>query len=244
MRKIGLVLLCTIFTAGSALAQQTMTASGEVVSVRNFARTMTVRDSSANEVIRYAVPRDVEVTFAGQPGRLGFLRAGDTVNLNYTNTNDGRQATRIRVPQPTSAMDQRRSEGEFSTITGTVERVDARNRTLTVLGDQSGQRFTYALPEGARITVGGETARVGQLQRGDAVVLRFSGESDQRQAARVRVPRPATPLAQRTPPAGVAGQQARTQLPRTASNLPMLTLLGAFALLLAGAVRMYRTRAQ
>lgn len=243
MKKFSLVLLCSLMAGATALAQQTMSASGEVVSVRTFTRTMSVRNMSTNEVIRYDVPRGVNVTLAGQPGRLGLLRAGDTVNISYRNTDGGREATRVRVPEPTSAMDQREREGDVSTITGTVERVDARNRTLTVLGDQSGNRFTYSIPEGTRITVAGDSARVGQLQRGDSVVLRFSGESTARQATRVRVPRPTTPLAQRQTPAGVAGQQPRTQLPRTASNLPLLALFGLMSMLVAGAVRFVRTRA-
>lgn len=245
MRRLLLALIFILPIVSTSFAQQQMSATGEVVSVRLLTRTMSVRDASRNsEVIRYNVPMGTNVTLAGQPGRLGYLRAGDTVNVNYVNTDDGREATRVRVPQPTSAMDMRITEGPMSTITGTVERVDYRNRTLTVLGDQSGERFTYAVPQGTRVTVGGENARLGHIDRGDSVILRFNDAAGQRQAARLRVPQTSTPLAQRrdqTPPAGVAAQQApRAQLPRTASSLPLLVLFGALAFLGAGSLGLMR----
>jgi hypothetical protein len=218
-----------------------MSASGEVVAVRLLTRTMTVRDKSANEVIRYSVPLSTTVTLAGQPGRLGYLRSGDTVNVNYVNTDDGRKAVVVRVPEPTSAMDMRIVEGPMSTITGRVEGVDYGNRTITVLGDQSGERFTYAVPQGTRVSVGGESARIGQIQRGDKVVLRFKDESGQRQTARVRVPQPATPLsARRVAAAPAANTALPTQLPRTASSLPLFALFGAIALLVAGSLNLAR----
>ena len=241
MRKLILSLVVAVSMTFPVFAQQEMSASGQVVSVRLLTRTMTVRDDDANEVIRYDVPMSANVTLAGQPGRLGYLRSGDTVNVSYTNTDGGRRAVRVRVPQPTSAMDGRIAEGPMSTVTGRVERVDARNRTVTVLGDQSGERFTYAVPEGTRVSVGGEQARLNQIQRGDNVILRFKDDAGQRQAARIRVPQTTTPLAQRAaPPAGVAAQPARAQLPRTASSVPMLSLIGILALLGAVAVRALR----
>ena len=216
--------------------------SGEVVSVRLMTRTMTVRDVSANEVVRYNVPIGTTVTLAGQPGRLGYLRAGDTVNINYINTDDGREAVQVRVPEPTSAMDMRIADGEMSTITGNVESINYSNRTVTVLGDQSGQRFTYAIPQGTRITVGGENARIGHIQRGDHVTMRFKEENGQRQAARVRVPQPATPLAARRDQSQAVAQQAATsmQLPRTAGSMPLLVLFGGLSLLAAGTLRLAR----
>lgn len=244
MKKVLLGIILTIPMVATSFAQQQMSASGQVVSVRMLTRTMTIRDVSANEVIRYNVPMGTTVTFAGQPGRFGHLRSGDTVNVNYVNTDDGRKASQVRVPQPTPAMDLRVTEGEMSTITGRVDGVNYRNRTITVVGDQSGERFTYAVPESVRVTVGGEKARVGHIQRGDNVTLRFKAAGDQRQAARVRVPQPATPLAARrvqaTSTGTVAQTAPRTQLPRTASSLPMFGLLGMLSLIAAGSLRLAR----
>lgn len=242
MKPFLMMLILTIPIASTAIAQQEMSATGQVVSVRLLNRTMTVRDAAANEVIRYVVPTGTTVTLAGQPGRFGYLRAGDTVNVTYVGTNDGRETVRIRVPQPTPAMDMRVAEGPMSTITGRVETVGVVSRTLAVRGDQSGDRFTYAVPEGTRFTIGGEDARLGLIQVGDNVTLRFREEGGQRQAARVRVPQPVTPLAQRqAAPAGAVAQTApRTQLPRTASPLPLFGLLGALSLLAAGSLRIVR----
>ena len=241
MKKLLLVIVLTIPTISTAHAQQEMSASGEVLAVRMLTRTMTVRDKSANEVIRYSVPLDTTVTLAGQPGRLGYLRQGDTVNVSYENTDEGRKALVVRVPQPTSAMDLRVKEGEMSTITGTIEAVSSSKRTITILGDQSGQRFTYLVPEGTRLTFGGEDARLRDLQRGDNITMRFKSKGEERQVARVRVPQPATPLATRRVAAQPVAQAALpTQLPRTASSLPLFALLGLASLLGAGALRLNR----
>ena len=241
MKKLLLVIVLTIPTISTAHAQQEMSASGEVVAVRMLTRTMTVRDKSANEVIRYSVPLDTTVTLAGQSARLGYLRQGDTVNVSYENTDEGRKALVVRVPQPTSAMDMRVKEGEMSTITGTIEAVSSSKRTITILGDQSGQRFTYLVPEGTRLTFGGEDARLRDLQRGDNITMRFKSKGEERQVARVRVPQPATPLATRRVAAQPVAQAALpTQLPRTASSLPLLALVGLASLLGAGALRLNR----
>ncbi|MDH3420368.1 MAG: hypothetical protein OEQ25_16740 [Gammaproteobacteria bacterium] len=245
MKKLLWASILVLPMISTGYAQQEMSASGQVVSVRLLTRTMTVRDTTANEVIRYNVPTGTPVTLAGQPGRFGYLRNGDMVNVTYVGTNDGREAVRIGIPQPTSSMDMRVSEGLLSTVTGRVENVGTVSRTLTVRGDQSGERFTYAVPEGVRFTIGGQNARLGLLQVGDDVVLRFTEEGGQRQAARVRVPQPVTPLAQRQPaPAGAVAQTApRTQLPRTASSLPLLGLFGLLSLLAAVSLRVFRGKA-
>jgi hypothetical protein len=121
--KFILAIILAIPMLSTAYAQQEMTASGQVISVRLLTRTMTVRDAAANEAIRYNVPTGTTVTLAGQPGRLGYLRAGDIVNVTYATTDDGREAIRVRVPEPTSAMDMRVTEGLMSTITGRVQDV-------------------------------------------------------------------------------------------------------------------------
>jgi cold shock CspA family protein len=244
MRHILLSFLLALPLVSVSFAQQQMTASGEVVAVRTFLRTMTVRDGATNEAVRYNVPVGT-VTIAGQRGQLGHLRNGDRVEISYVDTNDGRRAASIRVPEPTPNLDQRVTEGEYSTVTGRLVAANYGDRTITVLGDQSGEQFTYRVPEATRVTIGGETTVIGRLQRGDQVTLRFREQGGQRQAARVRVPQPVAPLAQRqdqTPPAGaVAQQQApRTQLPRTAGHLPLLALAGVLALLGAGSLRLTR----
>ncbi len=241
MKKLLLAIILTIPMVSTSHAQQEMSASGEVVAVRMLTRTMTVRDTTANEAIRYSVPLGTTVTLAGQPGRLGYLRHGDTVNINYVNTDDGRKAVVVRVPQPNSAMDMRIQEGDMSTVTGTIESVNPSRRTITVLGDQTGERFTYAVPEGTRLTFGGEEARMRDLRRGDHAVLRFNAEDKNGQVARVRVPKPATTLAtRRTSAEPVTMAAAATQLPRTASTLPLFALFGAIALLFAASLNVAR----
>ena len=241
MKKLLLAIIFTLPMISTAHAQQELSASGEVVSVRMLTRTITVRDKSANEVIRYNVPLATTVTLAGQSSGLGYLRQGDTVNINYANTDEGRQALAVRVPRPTSAMDMRVKEGEISTVTGEIQSVNSGQRTITVLGDQSGKRFTYVVPEGTKLTFGGESARLRDLRRGDNITLRFKSEGEKRQVARVRVPQPATPLAARRVAAQPVAQTAPPkQLPRTASSLPLFALLGVLSLLAAGSLRLTR----
>ena len=241
MKKLLLAIILATPMVSTVHAQQEMSASGEVVAVRLLTRTMTVRDKSANEVIRYSVPLGTTVTLAGQTGRLGYLRQGDTVNINYAKTDEGRKALAVRVPQPTSAMDMRVREGEMSTITGKIQDINSRKRTITILGDQSGQRFTYAVPEGAKLTFGGESAYLRDLRRGDDVVVRFKSEGEERQVARVRIPQPVTPLATRRVAAEPVAQTALPkQLPRTASSLPLFVLFGTIALLAAGSLNLSR----
>lgn len=245
MRNLVLILVLSTAMGSTAIAQQTMTSSGEVVSVRLVPRTFSVRDAQAREVIRYRVPAGTQVTIAGGQARLGHLRAGDRVDVTYRNTDDGREATRVRVPQATASLDQRASEGLFSTISGEVAAINFGTRTLTVVGDQTGERFSYSVPQSTRITIEGENARLGNLRRGDPVTLRFRSEGDQREVARVRLPVTTTPLAQRPnqAPAGVAAQTQQTQprqLPRTAGSLPLLGLFGFLAFASAGALRFAR----
>jgi hypothetical protein len=242
MKKLIIGIILTVFMTPVVMAQQTMTATGEVVSVRLVPRTFSVRDAQAREVIRYNVPLGTPVTIAGGQARLGHLRAGDTVNVTYRATDEGRQATQIQVPQPSPGMDQRVSEGLFSTITGRIDAINYGTRVITVIGDQSGERYSYAVPRDTTISVTGQSAVLGNLRRGDQVILRFAQEDQERVAARVRVPQTPTPLSQRPvqAPSPVAAQAQPSQLPRTASALPLLGLLGLFSLLGAGSLRIMR----
>lgn len=241
MKKLILAGILAIPMVSTTYAQQEMSASGEVVAVRMLTRTLTVRDQAANEVIRYSVPLGTTVTLAGQSGRLGYLRNGDMVNVSYVNTDDGREARIVRVPQPNSAMDLRIQEGDMSTVTGVIQSVNPSKRTITILGDQTGERFTYAVPEDARLTFAGEKARMNDFKRGDNAILRFNSEDKDLTVARVRVPTPVATLeTRRVASEPVAMAATPRQLPRTASSLPLFALFGAIALLLAGSLNLAR----
>ena len=245
MKKLIIGIFISFFIAPLTMAQQTMTATGEIVSVRLLTRTFSVRDTRAQEVIRYNVPTGTPVTIANGQARLGHLRSGDRVNVTYRNTDQGRQATSIQVPEANPGYDQRVSDGLFSTITGRVDAINYGTRVITVIGDQSGDRYSYQVPQGTTISISGQSARLGNLRRGDQVTLRFGREQEQRVAARIRVPQTTTPLAQRpiqqSTVTTAQAQQSR-QLPRTASMLPLLGLFGLISLLAAGSIRFMRSR--
>ena len=252
MKTSVVLLTCLLAGASTVHAQTAQLASGKIVSVRRVDRSITVDDAMTGEILRYSVPGDATITLAGATGRLGFLRAGDTVDVEYVVTSEGRQAGIVRVPQPTPAMDQRIAEGPMSTITGTVEQIRHRARTMTVRGDQSGERFTYAFPEGTPVNIGGRLARFGQINQGDNVILRFRNEeTGEREVARVQVPNPQPPLAERVdesapaaPPAGLMAQTNRAQLPRTAGDLPAMLATGLVLLCGAVVVGIIRRRAR
>ena len=117
---------------------------------------------------------------------------------------------------------------ESRTVTGVITSVKASERTIRVLGDESRQRHTYRIPEGAPITMDGKPARLRRVLVGHRVTLRFvQPAGGPREVVALRVPDPEQIVD--VPPAAAA----RTELPSTASLMPALGLGGA-ALLAAG----------
>lgn len=126
-------------------------------------------------------------------------------------------------------------------IEAEVVRVHPPDRKLTVRGANQGHTRTFNIPEGTRITIAGREARLRDLRRGDTVMLAMKPTVEDVVIARVRVPEtPKTLEERRAEPVQVA-QALPAELPRTASRLPALLLVGALAV--AGAMWLRRRAA-
>lgn len=129
-----------------------------------------------------------------------------------------------------------------------VVRVNPASRTITVRGASRGQTRTFSVPEGSRISVNGRDARLRDILRGDEVRLTVRPRTEEVVIERIRVPatsisletRQATPISpappvQETTP--LVAEARPTVLPKTASTLPLILLLGIAALLAASLLR-------
>ena len=126
---------------------------------------------------------------------------------------------------------------EPRTVTGIITSVKPSERTIRVRGNETRERHTYYIPEGATITMGGQPARLNRVMVGHQVTLRFVQPAEgPRQVVTVRVPEPEQIV---DVPAEPAEQVA--MLPKTASLLPALGLLG-LGFLSAGMVMRSRRR--
>ena len=132
-----------------------------------------------------------------------------------------------------------------------VTRVNPASRTITVRGATRGQTRTFSVPEDTRISVNGRNARLRDIRRGDEVRLAVRPRRNEVVIERIQVPdtsisletRQATPVgqdpaAQQTTP--LVAEVRPTVLPKTASTLPLVLVLGIVALLSASILRTRR----
>lgn len=131
-----------------------------------------------------------------------------------------------------------------------VLRVNPGERTITVRGDVQGETRTFNVPEGSRISVNGQDARLRDIRRDDQVRLTIRPRNEEIVIERIRVPntnialeaRRATPAVQLTPTpesTPIVAEVLPLVLPKTASLLPSILMTGFFALLFALMLRGY-----
>lgn len=120
-------------------------------------------------------------------------------------------------------------------IEATVVRVQPRNRTITVRGKNNGDERQFVVPEGVRLTVNGKEARIRDIRRGDNIVLTMKKKEERVVVDRVRIPKAPQSLAERR--ASPVYEAVPAMLPKTASSMPALILLGVFSLIGAAVVR-------
>ena len=121
-----------------------------------------------------------------------------------------------------------------------IIRVSSRDRTITVKGEKRGQTRQFTIPEGVRISLNGNDARLKDLRRGDNIMVKFVQSPNKVVVDQIRVPSAPVTLAQRRANPVVAEARPAT-LPSTASYLPAILLLGLISL--GGASLMRRLRA-
>lgn len=120
-----------------------------------------------------------------------------------------------------------------------VLRVNLKKQTLTVRGATRGETREFPVPAGTRITVNGRDAKLRDIRRGDNVLLAMEPQAEEVVIARLQVPKSPTTVEERraTP---VVAQATPTMLPKTASNLPAVLLIGFMAIFGAGLLRAKR----
>ena len=124
-------------------------------------------------------------------------------------------------------------------VTAEILNMSRANRTITVRGESSGKTRKFTIPEGALITVSGKDARFKDLRKGDVVLLSMRPNISHNVISRIKVPETTVTLADRqTNPVveqrPVMNEVLPTVLPKTASKLSFILLLGVLSLLLGG----------
>lgn len=126
-----------------------------------------------------------------------------------------------------------------SFVEAEVIRVKPIARTITVKGEKRGETRQFNVPEGARISVNGQQARLRDLRRGDNIRVSFVKRDAGVVVEQIRMPDAPVTLTQRRANPVVA-EATPAMLPSTASFLPIILVLGLFSLAGAALVRSRR----
>ena len=118
-----------------------------------------------------------------------------------------------------------------------VVRVRTIARTITVRGENKGQTRTFSVPRGTRVSVNGRDARLSDIRPGDSLMLVMQPQASEVVVASIRVPQATTTIEQRR---AEPVEEAPVMLPKTASKLPLVLVIGLFALVGAGMMRLRR----
>ena len=122
-------------------------------------------------------------------------------------------------------------------IQAEIIRVNPIERSITVRGEKRGDSRKFYIPEEAMITVRGRQARMRDLRAGDIILLAMKPKAEGVAVVRIKAPevtetlesRRAAPVA-----APVVNEVMPRVLPKTASNLPFILLIGIISLLGGG----------
>jgi hypothetical protein len=256
-RKMFAVVFVNVVFAAIAWAQDTSTSttsqsgpaqvttevrSGEVVYVSGDDLVVRMPDG---QVKNFVVPKDFKFNVNGQDMTLHDLQPGMKLTRTITTTSTPHTVKTVR------------------TIEGKVWHVNVPNTVVVTLPD--GTNKTYTVPSGTQFNIEGQQKDVFSLKKGmkisatvitEAPEVRMSststvtGEAPQPppQVQSVQ-PAPVTPplvgilLIEHAPPAPrVAPQEtAENQLPSTASNIPLIGLLGLLCMGAWGSMRFMRS---
>ena len=119
--------------------------------------------------------------------------------------------------------------------------VSLRNRTITVKGETKGQTRQFTIPQNARISFNGKDARLRDLRKGDTIFLGMKPVMSKNEIVQIKVPSsPVTLLERRAEPAPTIKEVLPMVLPKTASPLPLVLLLGLLSLMAGFTLRAKR----
>jgi hypothetical protein len=241
----GTMLLAITFTAHAQVQTTTTTTQsgaatksvtverGEIVYVSGNNVVVKAEDGSLRDFNN--VPDSATVTVDGQQLNVHQLRVGMKVE---------RQTIVTSVPKRITTV---------KTVTGTVWHVNPPNSVILTLADGTNQQFN--IPKGTTFNVNGQPTDAFGLRKGMKVDAQQVTEESEIQVAKevkttgVMPPPPPAPVADvpvlvvvvARPLPTMASETAPTALPKTASNLPLVGLLGALFLALGLGLMMART---
>ena len=233
-----------LLAAGALCIAFALTASGQVQT-----KTSTAVAGDATKSIK--VERGTVVYVSGNSCVIkaedGTLRHFDNVPESVTVTVDGKQLN-IHQIQPGMVIERQtittstpRTITTVQTVTGTIWQISPPSMVILTLADGKNQKFT--IPKGQKFTVDGQQVDAFGLKKGmkiDAQKIVEQPEivvSQQIKRTGIAPPPPPAPApdvpmlvaVERPAPPPVetaAAEPAPTQLPKTASDLPLIGLLG------------------
>jgi hypothetical protein len=242
----GAMFLAISLTTHAQVQTTTTTAqSGAATKAVRVERGEIVHVSGNNVVVRAEdgtlrdfnnVPDSATVTVDGKQLNVHQLKVGMKVERQTITTSTPKRITTVK------------------TVTGTVWHVTPPNSVILTLADGTNQQFK--IPKGTTFNVNGQPTDAFGLKKGMKVDAQQVTEESEIQVAQevkttgVMPPPPPAPdpdvpvlvlvVAQPAAPT-MAAETAPTALPKTASDLPLIGLLGALLLALGVGLRMIRT---
>lgn len=125
-------------------------------------------------------------------------------------------------------------------IEAKVVNIKPVSRTITVRGEKRGETRQFSIPKGTRISINGREARLLDIRKGDTVLLAMTPSAEEVVIAQLRVPKTDRTIEERRANPTVVTESTPAMLPKTASNLPTILLLGVLALFAAAGLRAAR----
>jgi len=246
--------ICKLVVAGTMLLAIAFTAHAQV-------QTTTTTAQSGAETRSVKVERGEIVYISGNnvvvKAEDGTLRHFDNVPDSATVTVDGKQLNvhqlqvGMKVEKQTITTSIPKRITTVKTVTGTVWRVSPPSSVILTLADGTNQQFK--IPKGTTFNVNGQPTDAFGLKKGMKVdAQQVTEESEIQVAQEVKttgvMPPPPAPapdvpvliVVVAHPLPTVASETAPTALPKTASDLPLVGLLGALFLALGLGLKVAR----
>jgi hypothetical protein len=252
--------VCKLVVAGAAFLAIAFTAHAQVQT-----NTTVAQSGAATKTVK--VERGEVVYVSGNSlvvkAEDGTLRHFDNVPDSVTVTVDGKQLNvhqiqpGMKIERQTIVTTTPKRITTVKTVTGTVWHVNPPSSVILTLADGTNQQFK--IPKGTKFNVNGQPTDAFGLKKGMKVDAQQVVEESETQIAQevkrtgVMPPPPPAPapdvpvlVAAAPPPppppvADAAPEPAPTALPKTASDVPLVGLLGALFLTLGLGLKVART---
>jgi hypothetical protein len=238
----GFVAVTFCLTANAQVQTNTQTATGQATKQVTVERAQVEYVSGNDLVVKMEdgtvrhipnVPESARVTVDGKELGIHDLKPGMTLQRTITTTTTPKVITTVQ------------------SVTGKVWQVSPPNSVILTLEDGTNQRFT--IPKNQKFNVDGQMVDAWGLKKGMKVSATkvveepiTAVEQHRKLTGSLPPPPPAPPadvpiivaVAAPAPAPAAAPEAAPTALPKTASDLPLFGLIGAFSLMMMFGVRL------